>query len=119
MVLWWWSVRRIFNRKCHNFALRLCSKIHHRIQYYCAMNVWLEATSLEPYTSTIVDEITMSESILRFARRHNMKGHGSDEYFDSNRLTRPEFVKQTKGLTEVEILLHPDFKIRIAAKQFL
>lgn len=51
--------------------------------YFCAMRVWLEATSGKYGTDPIT--LSVDNAVKRFARIHALPGHGSDEHYDSNR----------------------------------
>jgi len=52
--------------------------------YFCFMQVVAETTTGK-YGNTVVPDLTAMDAISRFARIHGMKGHGKDEFYDSNR----------------------------------
>lgn len=62
----------------------LVKSLPKNLVYFCAMQVIAETTSGK-YGHTVVPDLTAMEAVSRFARIHGIRGHGKDEFYDSNR----------------------------------
>lgn len=67
-----------------NFWLRVIDFLPIKLIYMCAIKVIADATTGK-YGSTEVSTLTAMDAVARFARIHAIRGHGKDEYYDSNR----------------------------------